>query len=179
MKLPNLGLYCFLIMLTVSSARGQSADSLRRRMRVLSGERQNHLLKDTDYLRSMDSLVPFMMQEDSLPQWLSAYRDIVFANVKPDRHKAYYYTYMALNAANTKKLGSAIYYSEKNNTERVNAGLFEKGGIPHSDMFAFFVYFGNQDYNRIIQKYVTLGTALREMPAAVMEIGRASCRERV
>jgi signal transduction histidine kinase len=168
MKLPNLILHCFLCLVTVTSARGQQADSLRGRMRVLSGERQNHLLKDTDYLRSMDSLVPFMVQEDSLPKWLSAYRDIAFANPKPDRHKAYYYTYMALNAANTRKLGSAIYYSEKNNTERVNAGLFERGGIPHSDMFAFFVYFGNQDYNRIIQKYGTLGPALRAMPAAAV-----------
>ncbi len=138
MKLLNLVLYCFLFLLTVISVRGQSADSLRSRMRVLSAERQNHLLKDTDYLPSMDSLVPFMAQEDSLPQWLSAYRDIAFAGDRPDRHKAYYYTYMALNAANTRKLGSAIYYSEKNNTERVNAGLFEKGGIPHSDMFACF-----------------------------------------
>jgi signal transduction histidine kinase len=166
MKLPNLILHCFLLMLTAISARGQSADSLRSRMRVLSGERQNHLLKDTDYVRSMDSLVPFMVQEDSLPQWLSAYRDIAFANAKPDRHKAYYYTYMALNAANTRKLGSAIYYSEKNNTERVDAGLFEKGGIPHSDMFACVVYFGSQNYDRVIQKYLTLGPALRAMPAA-------------
>ncbi len=167
MKLPNLILHSFLLLFTVTSARGQSADSLRGRMRKLFVERQNHLLKDTDYLRSMDSLVPFMVQEDSLPQWLSAYRDIAFAKAKPDRHKAYYYTYMALNAANTRKLGSAIYYSEKNNTERVDAGLFEKGGIPHSDMFAMFVYFQNQNYNRIIQKYVTLGTALRAMPASV------------
>ena len=166
MKLPNGILHCFLFLLTVTSARGQTADSLRSRMRMLSVERQNHLLEDTDYLRSMDSLVPFMVQEDSLPQWLSAYRDIAFANDKPDRHKAYYYTYMALNAANTRKPGSAIYYSEKNNTERVNAGLFEKGGIPHSDMFAMFVYFQNQNYNRLIQKYLALETALRAMPAA-------------
>jgi signal transduction histidine kinase len=167
MKLSNPIIYCFLFLFAATSVRGQSADSLRARLSVLSVERQNHHLKDTDYLRSLDSLVPFMVQEDSLPQWLSTYRDIAFANPKPNRHKAYYYTYMALNAANTKKLGSAIYYSEKNNEERINAGLFEKGGIPHSDMFAFFVYFGNQDYDRIIQKYDTLVPLLRQMPASV------------
>jgi signal transduction histidine kinase len=165
MKLPNLILYCFLLLLMVASARGQSADSLRSRMSVLSRGRQSHLLKDSDYLRSMDSLVPFMVQEDSLPQWLSLYRDIAFADAKPDKHKAFYYTYMALNAANTRKLGSAIYYSEKNNAERVNAGLFEKDGIPHSDLFACAVYFGSQDYDRVIQKYLNLSAALQAMPA--------------
>ena len=115
----------------------------------------------------MDSLVPFMAQEDSLPQWLSIYRDIAFANPKPDRHKANYYTYMALNAYNSKKLGSAIYYSEKNNEERVSVGLFEKGGIPHSDMFALSVYFNNHDYARLLQKYQILLPTLNAMPAAV------------
>ncbi|HEV2478042.1 MAG TPA: ATP-binding protein [Puia sp.] len=134
-------------------------------MAVLSGQWRTHQLKDTDYLRSMDSLVPFLEQEDSLPQWLSAYRDIAFTDPQPSRYKAYYYTFMALNAANTKKLGSAIYYSEKNNTERISAGLFEKGGLSHGDMFALFVYFGNRDYNRLIQKYETLLSVLRTMPA--------------
>ena len=140
MKLSNPITYCFLFLFAVSSARGQSADSLRTRLAAVSGQWRNHKLKDTDYLRSMDSLVPFMAQEDSLPQWLSIYRDIAFANPKPDRHKANYYTYMALNAYNSKKLGSAIYYSEKNNEEKISVGLFEKGGIPHSDMFALSVY---------------------------------------
>jgi signal transduction histidine kinase len=115
----------------------------------------------------MDSLVPFLEQEDSLPQWLSAYRDIAFANPAPGRHKANYYTYMALNAANTKKLGSAMYYSEKNNAERVDAGLFEKGGLSHSDLFAITVYFINHDYVRVLQKYQAMLPALSAMPAAV------------
>jgi len=154
-------------LLIAGPARGQNADSLKRRLATLSGRWRTHQLKDTDYLRSMDSLVPFLEQEDSLPQYLSAYRDIAFANSKPSRYKAYYYTFLALNAANTKKLGSAIYYSEKNNAERISAGLFEKGGLSHSDMFALFVYFGNRDYNRLIQKYGTLLPALRTIPAGV------------
>lgn len=165
MKLSNRIIYSLLFVLAGITARGQQADSLKTRLTILSSAYRTHRLKDTDYLRSMDSLVPYLVQEDSLPQWLSIYRDIAFVNAGPSRHKAYYYTYMALNAANTKKLGSAIYYSEKNNEERVNAGLFEKGGIAHSDMFAFFVYFENRDYPRIIQKYDTLLPALKALPA--------------
>lgn len=167
MKLPNGTTCCLLFLFIAGNVRGQSADSLKIRLSALSSQWRGHRLKDTDYLRSMDSLIPFLEEEDSLPQWLSAYRDIAFTNPHPSRYKAYYYTFMALNAANTKKLGSAIYYAEKNNTERINAGLFEKGGLSHSDMFTLFVYFGNRDYNRLIQKYLTLLPVLRTMPAGI------------
>jgi signal transduction histidine kinase len=167
MKRSNPITYCLFFLFIAGTARGQSADSLKMRLAALSNQWRTHHLKDTDYLRSMDSLVPFLEQEDSLPQWLAAYRDIAFANPKSSRYKAYYYTFMALNAANTKKLGSAIYYSEKNNKERIDAGLFEKGGLSHGDMFALFVYFGNRDYNRLIQKYLTLLPTLRTIPAEV------------
>lgn len=166
MKLPSPLIYCILLVLATRAVYGQQADSLKTRLTILDGRLQSHKLKDTDYLRSLDSLAPFLEQEDSLPEWLLKYRDIAFSDPKPGIFRARYYTYMALNAANTKKLGSAIYYSEKNNEERVNAGLFEKGGIPHSDMFAFFVYFGNRGYNQIIRKYQTLLPALQKMPAA-------------
>src|ERR1700743_2949877 len=105
MKLPNPVIYLLLSLLTAGPARAQHADSLKTRLGALSSQWRNHELKDTDYLRSLDSLVPFLVQEDSLPQWLSIYRDIAFADPKPDKHKAFYYTYMALNAANTSKLG--------------------------------------------------------------------------
>lgn len=167
MRLSNPITYCLLFLLVAFTARGQRADSLKLRLATLSGRWRTHQLKDTDYLRSMDSLVPFLEQEDSLPQLLSDYRDIAFTNPKPSRYKAYYYTFMALNAANAKKLGSAIYYSEKNNAERISAGLFEKDGLSHSDMFALFVYFGNRDYNRLIQKYGTLLPTLKTIPAGV------------
>lgn len=167
MRLSNPITYCLFFLFIAGTARAQSADSLKGRLATLSGQWRTHHLKDTDYLRSMDSLVPFLEQEDSLPQWLAAYRDIAFANPKPSRYKAYYYTFMALNAANMKKLGSAIYYSEKNNYERISAGLFEKGGLSHSDMFALFVYFGNRDYNRLIQKYLSILPTLRTIPAGV------------
>jgi signal transduction histidine kinase len=164
--LSNRVIYSFLFIFVAITTRGQQADSLKARMAILTVERRDHRLKDTDYLRAIDSLAPFLVQEDSLPQWLSPYRDIAFANPGPDKYKAYYYTLMALNAYNTKKLGGAIYYSEKNNEERENAGLFEKGGIPHSDMFALVVYFNNHDYARVIQKYQALLPVLTAMPAA-------------
>lgn len=156
---------CFFSLCTWGTvALGQKADSLRGRLAVLAKERQTHMLKDTDYLRAVDSIAPFLEQEDSLPEWLSTYRDIAFADARPGRHKAYYYTYLALNAYNTKKLGSAIYYSEKNNDERINAGLFERGGLSHSDMFAIVVYYNNHDYVRAEQKYQRLAAALHGMP---------------
>lgn len=167
-KLSNPIIYSLLFLFAAGPARGQNADSLKARLAALTGEWRGRQVKDTDYLRSMDSIAPYLELEDSLPEWLSTYRDIAFANPKPDKHKAFYYTYMALNAANTKKLGSAIYYSEKNNKERVDAGLFEKGGIPHSEMFAFFVYFGIRDYDRIIQKYLALVPAFEAMPQRVV-----------
>lgn len=158
--------YClFFLFFLCTGVRGQSADSLKARLAILSAKWQGHLLKDTDYLRAMDSIVPFLEQEDSLPQWLTLYREIAFADPKPGLRHAHYYTYMALNAVNTNKLGSAIYYAEKNNEERTKAGLFEKGGIAHSEMFAFFVYLGDHDYHRIIQKYLLLTPALRAMSA--------------
>ncbi|HWB91391.1 MAG TPA: ATP-binding protein [Puia sp.] len=147
-------------------ARGQRADSLRSRLVSLARERQTLLLKDTDYLRAVDSIAPFLEQEDSLPEWLQTYRDIAFADIRPGRHKAYYYTYLALNAYNTKKMGSAVYYAEKNNEERIRAGLFEKAGLSHADMFAIVLYYNNHDYKRAALKYQGLSTVLRGMPAA-------------
>jgi signal transduction histidine kinase len=149
------------------AGRTQSADSLKTRLAALLHARQLHMLKDTDYLRSVDSIAPKLEMEDSLPQWLTTYRDIAFADTRPGRHKALYYTYLALNAANTNKLGSAIYYSEKNNDERINAGMFEKGGLSHGDMFAFYVYLNEHDYARIIRKYGPLRPVLLGLPAAI------------
>jgi len=158
--------YIVSLCLLGTGAVGQRADSLRTRLQVLERERRIHALKDTDYLRGVDSIVPFLVQEDSLPEWLGDYRDIAFGDPRPNRHKAFYYTYLALNAYNTRKLGSAIYYSEKNNEERIAAGLFEKGGLSHSDMFALLVYYNNHDYVRVERKYLSLAPILKGTPAA-------------
>ena len=157
---------CLSLCLWGTCALGQRADSLRARIAVLAREKRDRILKDTDYLRAVDSIAPFLELEDSLPEWLDLYRDIAFADPKPGRHKAFYYTYLALNAYNTKKLGSAIYFAEKNNEERTGAGLFEKGGLSHSDMFAIVVYYNNHDYTRAGRKYQRLAAVLKGMPAA-------------
>jgi len=147
--------------------QAQLTDSLKHRLAVLEAERQARLLKDTDYLRSVDSIAPLLEGEDSLPQLLSSYRQIAFDGPALGRWRSHYYTYLALNAYNSSKFGAAIYYSEKNNEERVKSGLFEKGDLAHSDMFALTLYYNNRDYPKVIMKLLSLDPALARIPAAI------------
>jgi len=145
----------------------QLSDSLKQRLATLEAWRQAGRLKDTDYCRSVDSIAPLLEADDSLGQLLSSYRRIAFGDPALNRQRAYYYTYLALNAYNTNKFGSAIYYSEKNNEERIKAGLFEKGDLAHSDLFALSLYYNNRDYPKVIIRLLTLTPTLRGIPAAV------------
>lgn len=149
------------------SLSAQLTDSLKHRFAALDIRRQAGIMKDTDYLRSVDSIAPLLEGEDSLPQLLSTYQQLAFAAGTQGRWRAHYYTYLALNAYNANKFGSAIYYSEKNNEERVKAGLFEKGDLSHSDMFALSLYYNNRDYRKVIVKLLALGPALSRIPTAV------------
>ncbi len=149
------------------SPRAQMADSLKHRLRTLEVRREARLMKDTDYLRSVDSIAPLLEAADSLPQWLDTYRQIAFGEPHLGRWRAYYYTYLALNAYNANKFGTAIYYSEKNNDERVKAGLFEKGDLAHSDLFALSLYYNNRDYPKVIMKLLVLKPALDRIPAFI------------
>jgi signal transduction histidine kinase len=145
----------------------QVSDSLCRRMTILQKDLQQKKLKDTDYLRAVDSIAPRLEMEDSLPLMLTTYRDIVFSKPGPGARRASYYTYLALNAYNTHRPGAAIYYAEKNNEEKTAAGLFEKGGLSHSDLFAMSLYYNNRNYPRVIAKYLVLRPSLTAIPSAV------------
>jgi signal transduction histidine kinase len=149
------------------SPHAQVADSLKHRLATLLKQYRARLMKDTDYLRSVDSIAPLLEGDDSLPQGLSVYRQIAFGNPKLGRQRANYYTWLALNAYNANKFGTAIYYAEKNNEEKVEAGLFEKGELTHSDLFALSLYYNNRDYPKVIMKLLALGPALERMPAAI------------
>jgi len=159
--------------LTGLFGHAQLSDSLKHRLATLEAWHQARLLKDTDYLRSVDSIAPLLEAEDSLPRFLSSYQQIAFADPSLGRWRAYYYTYLALNAYNTNRFGSAIYYSEKNNEERIRAGLFERGDLAHSDLFALSLYYNNRDYPKVITKLLALTPALQSIPAAVTS-GKAS-----
>jgi signal transduction histidine kinase len=159
--------------LTCLFGEAQVTDSLKHRLAALEIGRQAGLLKDTDYLRSVDSIAPLLEGDDSLPGLLASYRQIAFDGPSRGRWRAYYYTYLALNAYNSSKFGAAIYYSEKNNEERIKAGLFEKGDLAHSDMFALTLYYNNRDYPKVIMKLLSLNPALARIPAAVAA-GKAS-----
>jgi len=160
-------------LVTGSFGHAQLSDSLKHRLAILDARREAGLLKDTDYCRAVDSIAPLLEADDSLAQLLSSYQKIAFGDPALHRQRAYYYTYLALNAYNTNKFGSAIYYSEKNNEERIKAGLFEKGDLAHSDLFALSLYYNNRDYAKVIIRLLALAPALRGIPAGVMA-GRTS-----
>jgi signal transduction histidine kinase len=137
------------------------------RLSGLLREYRDHVLNDTAYLKAVDSIAPMLGNDDSLPQRLAVYREIAFGDNIKGSWKARYYSYMALYYANKSQFGSAVYYSEKNNEERVKLGLFEKGGLAHSDLFAISIYSSNRDYPRVIARYDSLRTELLRVPAAV------------
>src|ERR1700742_136034 len=145
----------------------QVADSLKQRLTVLREQYRANILKDTDYLRSVDSIAPMLELEDSLPELLSIYREITFSHPAYGRRRAGYYAWLALNAYNNNRLGSAVYYAEKNNDEKVAAGILEKGSTSHNDMFAVSVYYNNRDYSKVMIKYALLHSALAAVPAGI------------
>lgn len=147
----------------------QRTDTLKLRLSTLQVRYHEHLLKDTDYLNAVDSIAPLLGKEDSLPQLLSLYRQLAFEEpgTGRGRHRAAYYTYLAIHAYNSSRLGSAVYYSEKNNEERTKLGQFEKEGLRHSDFFALTVYANNKDYPRVFSRYAVLRPVLLGLPRSV------------
>ena len=159
----------FLGILAGTAGSAQKTDSLRLRLTFLVGERKGHIIKDTDYLRAVDSIAPLLTREDSLPQWLSVYREVAFSDPKQGRRRANYYSWMAIHAYLTSKFGTAVYYAEKNNEERINAGIFERSAFSHGDLFALSVYYNNRDYTQVIAKYLPLQPAIARVPAALVK----------
>jgi len=166
--LPKLKpiLFC-LGALSWSALHAQRADSLMSHLAILTAGYRGHIIRDTDYLKSVDSIAPLLEKEDSLPQFLTAYRQVAFNDARWGKYRAAYYTYMAIHAYNFSRLGSAVYYSEKNNEERIKTGQFEKGGLSHSDLFALTVYANNRDYPRVFARYTALRPALLALPVAI------------
>lgn len=173
LKCPSNGqrpLFLFLLSFLVlawSDVGAQRPDSLKQHLSDLLASYQDHLLSDTAYLKAVDSAAPLLVHDDSLEQLLSTYRQIAFGNKRLGAYRANYYTDLAFYSYNKNKYGSAIYYSERNNEERIRAGIFEKDGIPHSELFAITVYYNNRDYARVFSKYDSLRPALVKLPAAI------------
>jgi len=145
----------------------QSEGSPQKRLAGVQSRYQAGRLIDTVYLHEVDSIAPQLLNDDSLAQKLSTYRQIAFSNKGLGKYRMWYYRYLAIFSVNKNKYGSAIYYWEKNNEEATRIGVFEKEGIPHSDLFAVAVYENNKDYSRLISKYNTLLPQLIKIPAAI------------
>jgi signal transduction histidine kinase len=145
----------------------QSAFSSAQHLDDLLRDYQSHRLNDSAYLKAVDSVAPVLLAEDSLPAWLGTYQGIAFGDSRWGVYRAHYYTYMAIHASNKNQFGSAIYYSEKNNEERIAIGQFRKGGLSHSDLFAMTIYSNNHDYTRVLARYRVLRPALMRIPGEV------------
>ncbi len=157
---------CCLAFYGGSSLAQPPASSVQRLNKLLQSY-HSHRSNDSAYLKAVDSIVPVLLAEDSLPEWLGAYREIAFGDNRWGVYRAHYYTYMAIHATDMNQFGSAIYYSEKNNEERIAIGDFKKGGLSHSDLFATTIYSNNHDYARVLSRYRVLRPALLAMPAEV------------
>lgn len=145
--------WCSTVLLIVSWNQTVAQVSPIGRLQTLLRRHTAHTLGDTAYLRGVDSLAPLLLDEDSLPRELLPYQQIAFQKGIPGKFRMRYYRYLALQAINKDRFGSAIYYSDKNNEEGVRAGIFETGGIPHSDLFAISVYCSDRDFARAFSKY--------------------------
>lgn len=157
---------CLLVIICID-LQGQQAGSLKGRLGELRTLYQHQQISDTGYLKGVDSIAPRLVKDDSLKQELSTYRQIAFDNKALGAYRGKYYSYLALYSYNRNEFGSAIYYAEKNNEEKTRAGVFEKGGIPHSEMFTITVYYNNKDYPRVFSKYNSLRPALLTVPAGI------------
>ena len=73
--LKPLILCCLLI--NWGSIKAQDPGSHGRKLSVLSLQYQQHKLEDTEYMKAVDSIAPLLLQNDSLPQRLSVYRQVV------------------------------------------------------------------------------------------------------
>ena len=149
------------------SSLAQSPNSSVQRLAALLQSYHSHRLNDSAYLRAVDSVAPVLLREDSLPEWLGTYREIAFSDKRWGVYRAHYYTYMAIHSSGASRFGSAIYYAEKNNEERIAIGEFKKGGLSHSDLFAITIYSNNHDYARVLSRYRVLRPALMSIPARV------------
>ena len=164
-----INLLSFLLVITggMTLAQAPSTPSPQKRLAATLARYQSGRLSDTSYLKEIDSIAPQLLNDDSLTEDLSTYRQIAFGNKDLGKYRMWYYRYLAIFSINKNKYGSAIYYSEKNNEEAVKIGVFEKEGIPHSDLFAVAVYENNKDYPRLIAKYNTLAPQLTRLPSAI------------
>lgn len=160
--LQSFVLCCLVIATGLSRAQGQGGQ-----ISGLLTRYRDHRLSDTAFLKAVDSIAPPLLSNDSLPQLLSAYQEIAFGDKRWGRYRANYYTYLAIYSYNKNQFGSAVYYSEKNNEERIKAGLFEKGGLSHSDVFAITVYSNNKAYARVLSRYDSLRPVLLRISPAI------------
>ncbi|TDX01339.1 sensor histidine kinase [Dinghuibacter silviterrae] len=159
----RVNLFFCIVCWNIASAQTPTLQNLFRRYEA-------HKLGDTAYLKAVDSLAPQRLGDDSLPAELSLYQQVAFKKNIPAKYRVRYYRYMAAQAYNKNRLGSAIYYAEKNNEESIRAGIFKAGEIPHSDLFAMAVYSDNWNFAAAFAKYDKLKTRIHGLIGAIPKV---------
>lgn len=175
--LPKLVLLLFCLdSFTGNQVHAQQTDTLKLRLSDLLVRYRSHRINDTQYLKGVDSIAPMLEKQDGLAEDLSVYQQLAFAEPSRGKYRAGYFTYLAINSYNLNKLGSSVYYSEKNNEERTKLGQFEKGVFSHSDWFALTVYANSHNFSRVFTKYAALRSSLQALPARILA-GKVSAED--
>lgn len=110
-------------------------------------------IDDTSYLQLADSLADLSYDEDSLEQWLIPYQQLAFSDDKYALYRINYYRHLRKLSDNKNRYGSAIYYSEKRNEERIRQKLVIDGEITNGDLYAMAVHVTNKDYVKVFTGY--------------------------
>lgn len=162
--------------LLINVIYGTRAQNTNDRLQALLRAHGAHVVGDTAYLKGVDTLAPQLLNDDSLPQELSVYRQIAFQPSVPARFRVKYYNYRALQAAAKNRYGSAIYYARKSNEEAQGAGLQDVGQMRRDDLFAISVYYMDRDYPRAFAVYDSLRARIHGLAARV-SVGKAGLED--
>src|SRR5579862_1091514 len=84
--LPLVSLVCLLV--TGGNSLAQAPPSSARHLAGLLQSYHSQRLNDTAYLNAADSVVPVLLAEDSLPEWLGTYRQIAFGDERRAVYRA-------------------------------------------------------------------------------------------
>ncbi|NML21285.1 hypothetical protein HHL16_10400 [Pseudoflavitalea sp. G-6-1-2] len=136
-------------------------------------------IDDTSYLKLADSLADLSYNEDSLEQWLLPYQQLAFSDNKYALYRINYYRHLRKLSDNKNRYGSAIYYSEKRNEERIRQNLVVDGEITNGDLYAMAVHVTNKDYAKVFASYNQVKPLILGMTAHIAAEDKAAHPESV
>lgn len=140
-----------LLMAAAYAANAREKDSLRLFMQQLDARYQHKQLSDTQYVKTIDSLVFFLFDKKEFPQYLETYRSIIFSNNQFALRRIVYFQYLGIYEVNNNSNGKAIFYFEKMADEAEKQGNFPRAMAAHRAMISIF--YSNEDYSQCFRKF--------------------------